>query len=198
MKTIKLLLLILLSISLHAKDYTFYDLQNLMNSKYGVTLIVDKDIQDDYVIYSDNLKRDVTLKNLKELVVDSGYKYRKKDNFIHITKKSKAEQKAHDRDFSLEQKRIEHEQQLRFKEDEREFSEDDFFTDGIKTDLPRNAVNQICKQMRYDCTYITNGAYLVRAKNDAVDLSLFHKFEVGKQYALMGTITEINKNKLKD
>lgn len=186
MKKIKLFILILCSVA-SAKDYTFYDLQNLMNSKYGVTLIVDRDIQDDYVIYSDNLKRDVTLKNLKELVIDAGYKYRKKDNLIHITKKSK-----------FEQKELEHQQQLQFKEQEKEFSEDDFFTDGIKTDLPRNAVDKICKQMRYDCTYISNGAYLVRAKNDPVDFSLFNAFDIGKQYAIMGTVSELNKNKLKD
>jgi len=181
-----------------SKDYTFYDLQNLMHAKYGVTLVVDKDILDDYVIYSDNLKRDVTLKNLRDLVIDGGYKYKKIDNFIHITKKSKQEQKMSDMDFVLEQKRKDHQQQLQFKKQEKEFSEDDFFTDGLKTDLPKKAVNQICKQMQYDCTYVSNGAYLVRAKKDPVDFSLFNTFDVGKQYALIGTIVEINKNKLKD
>ena len=200
MKTITKILVIS-SLVVHAaysKAYTFYDLQNLMNAKYGVTLVVDKDIADEYIIYSDNLKRDATLQEIKSMALDAGYKYKKSGNFINITKKSKAEQKAIDRDIALKQKRKEHELQMQFKEDEKEFTEDDFFTDGVITDLPRKAVMAICKQMNYDCTYISNGAYLIRSKNDIVDLALFHKYEAGKQYALMGTITEINKNKLKD
>ena len=181
-----------------AKEYTFYDLQNLMNAKYGVTLAVDKDIADEYIIYSDNLKRDATLQEIKSMALDAGYNYKKSGNFIHITKKSKAEEKAMERDFSLEQKRKEHQLQMQFKQEEKEFTEDDFFMDGIKTDLPRKAVKQICKQMRYDCTYISAGAYLVRSRNDDVDFSLFEAFKPGKQYALMGTVTEINKNALKD
>ncbi len=198
-KIIKLLGISLILTSLiQAKEYSFYDLQNLMNAKYGVTLVVDKDILDEYIIYSDNLKRDATLQEIRSMAIDAGYNYKKSGNFINITKKSKAEQKAIERDIALTQKRKEHELQMQFKEDEKELTEDDFFIDGVKTDLPRKAVNQICKQMRYDCTYISNGAYLVRSKNDAVDFSLFEAFKPGKQYALMGTIIEINKNALKD
>lgn len=200
MKTIIKLFWISLIFSnmVQAKEYTFYDLQNLMNAKYGVTLAVDKDIADEYVIYSDNLKRDASLNQIRSMALDAGYNYKKSGNFIHITKKSKAEEKALERDFNLEQKRKEHQLQMQFKQDEKEFTEDDFFMDGIKTDLPRKAVKQICKQMRYDCTYISDGAYLVRSKNDTVDLSLFDMYTPGKQYALMGTITEINKNALLD
>jgi len=182
----------------YAQQYTFYDLQNLMNAKYGVTLVVDKDIADEYIIYSDNLKRDATLEEIKSMALDAGYNYKRKGNFVQITKKSKAEQKLHNKDLELEQKRKEHQLQMQFKQEEKEFTEDDFFMDGIKSDLPRKAVKQICKQMRYDCTYISAGAYLVRSKNDYVDFSLFEAFKPGKQYALMGTVIEINKNELKD
>ncbi len=182
----------------YAQQYTFYDLQNLMNAKYGVTLVVDKDIADEYIIYSDDLKRDATLEEIKSMALDAGYNYKRKGNFVQITKKSKAEQKLHNKDLELEQKRKEHQLQMQFKQEEKEFTEDDFFMDGIKTDLPRKAVKQICKQMRYDCTYISAGTYLVRSKNDYVDFSLFEVFKPGKQYALMGTVTEINKNALKD
>jgi len=200
MKTIIKLLWISLVFSnlVQGKEYTFYDLQNLMNAKYGVTLAVDKDIADEYIIYSDDLRRDATLAEIKSMAIDAGYNYKKSGNFIRITKKSKAEEKALERDFNLEQKRKEHQLQMQFKQEEKEFTEDDFFMDGIKTDLPRKAVKLICKQMRYDCTYISAGAYLIRSKNDDVDFSLFESFKPGKQYALMGTITEINKNVLRD
>jgi len=170
----------------------------LMMWVYGVTLAVDKDIADEYIIYSDDLRRDATLAEIKSMAIDAGYNYKKSGNFIRITKKSKAEEKALERDFNLEQKRKEHQLQMQFKQEEKEFTEDDFFMDGIKTDLPRKAVKLICKQMRYDCTYISAGAYLIRSKNDDVDFSLFESFKPGKQYALMGTITEINKNVLRD
>ncbi len=198
-RIIKIMMVVLTLLSAaYGKEYTFYDLQNLMNAKYGVTLVVDKDIADEYIIYSDNLKRDATLQEIKSMALDAGYKYKKSGNFIKITKKSKSEMKASDRNNAFNQKVKEHELQMQFKKEEKEFTEDDFFTDGVKTDLPRKAVMGICKQMNYDCIYIANGAYLIRSKNDIVDLSLFHKYEAGKQYALMGTITEINKNKLKD
>lgn len=200
MKKIKWVLVfsLMFTYSLFGQQYTFYDLQSLLNSKYGYTLVIDSNIVDDFVIYGDDLQKDVTLENIKELVIDAGYKYKRKKNFIHITKKSKSEIKALDHRAELREKQMLHEQQLRFKEQEKKFSEDEFFNNGVITDLPNNAVMDICKQMRYECTYISNGAYMVVAKNDAVDISLFEQFTPSDQYALLGTIIELNKNKLRD
>lgn len=200
MKKIKLMLVfsLMLTYSLLGQQYTFYDLESLINSKYGVTLVSDSDIADNFVIYSNDLNRDITLDQLRKLVEESGYKFLKDDNLIQISKKSKSELKASDHSAQMREKQMLHEQQLRFKEQEKKFSEDEFFNNGIITDLPNDAVIDICKQMRYECTYISNGAYMVVAKNDPVDISLFEQFTPSEQYALLGTIIELNKNKLQD
>ena len=194
----KILLIIAIVFSAaHAERYTFYDLQNLLNSKYGVTLMVDSGIADDFVIYSKNLEHDITLNNLKDVILDRGYKYRRKGNFIYIGKKSKTEETIENEDALFGMKQKHEEELLTFKQRAKAVNEDVIFTDGLWSDLPPKVVFDICKQMDYDCSFVGSGWYLVKGKNNEVDLSLFD-FDTGAQYALMGTIFEVNKQKLKD
>ena len=194
----KILLLLVLTISfIQADRYTFYDLQNLLNNKYGVTLMIDSGIADDFVIYSKNLERDISLTNIKDIIIDRGYKYQRKGNFIYIGKKSKTEETIENEDALFGMKQKHEEQLLDFKQRAKAVDEDMLFTDGLHSNLPPKVIFDICKQMDYDCSFVGSGWYLVKAKNREVDLSLFD-FQPGAQYALMGTIFEVNKQKLRD
>jgi len=181
-----------------SKEYTFYDLQNLINSKYGITVVCERDIADSYVIYSDKLQRDITLTEVESMIVSSGYNYSKLGNVIHISAKSKAQKKTEEHKVQLDQKKKEHDLQLKLKVDEQKVNEGKFYSRIIYTDLPLDSIDSICKQMNYQCEYVSSGAYLVRSKDKVISTSFFNTFRPGNQYALVGTILEINKNTLTD
>jgi len=195
-KKITMLLIAIGSLA-YAEKYTFYDLQNLLNVKYGVTLMVDTGIADDFVIYSKNIERDITLTNLKDVITSRGYRYNRKGNFIYIGKKSKTEKSIEKENALFGMKQKHEEELLTFKRHAKMVDEDTLFSDGLQSDLPPKMIFEICKQMNYDCSFVGSGWYLVTGKNQEVDLRLFD-FDPGTQYALIGTIFEVNKQKLKD
>ncbi len=181
-----------------SKEYTFYDLQNLINSKYGITVVCERDIADSYVIYSDKLKRDITLTEIESMIVASGYNYTKRGNLIHISSKSKIQAKTEEHKALLDQKEKEHDLQLKLSVDEQKATEGKFYSRIVYTDLPSDSIDLICKQMNYQCEYISSGAYLVLSKDKIIKTSIFNSFKPGNQYALVGTILEISKNTLTD